>query len=108
MAFSFLRLIISESNSKTFGEAFSLAGKLRPLVERRGTASCVGEIDGNKIWLGFTRMGVPAWRCSCINSSETRTENPCVHAATLSLVWDRSRGVPDLAQENIEYLTRKP
>jgi hypothetical protein len=107
MAFSFSRLIISESDSKTCEEALTLAGKLRPVVERRGTASCVGEIYGNKIWLGFTRMGIPAWKCSCIYSSETRTENPCVHAITISLAWDRSRGVLDPTLENIEHITRE-
>ena len=107
MAFSFSRLIISESDTKTYKEALALIEKLQPLVERRSTASCVAETDGNKIWLGFTRIGVPAWKCSCVNSPNVKTKDPCIHAIAISLAWDRSRGIPNPTLENIEYITRK-
>jgi len=102
MAFSFSRLIISESDSVACKKAFELVDQMHPKAIQRGTASCVGEIGEYTIWLGFTRMGAPSWRCSCIHS-----EKPCVHTIALSIAWDRNRGVPDPSQENIDYLTKK-
>ena len=87
--------------------ALALIEKLNLVVKRRGTASCMGEIDDNKIWLGFTRIGVPAWKCSCVNSPNVKTKDPCIHAIAISLAWDRSRGIPNPTLENIEYITRK-
>jgi hypothetical protein len=106
MAFSFSRLIISNSNSTACKDAFRLAQEKYPKIERRGTASCVGEIDGYKIWLGF-RRGVPDWECSCNTNTHIKIQEPCSHAIALSLIWDRSRSVPDPSQEDIEYLTKK-
>jgi hypothetical protein len=77
MAFSFSRLIISESDSDTCKESFRLIGEKHPEARLRGTASCIGEIDGHKIWLGFEK-GVTAWRCSC-DTKDTRIKiiEPC-------------------------------
>jgi len=106
MAFSFSRLIISNSNINTCKEAFRLAQEKHPKVKQRGTASCVGEIDGCKIWLGF-RRGVTDWGCSCNINTHIKTQEPCSHAIALSLIWDRNRGVPDPSQEDIEYLIKE-
>ena len=106
MAFSFSRLIISYSNTITCKEAFELIHEKHQKAEQRGTASCVGEIDDYKIWLGF-RRGVPDWECSCNINTHIKTQEPCSHAIALSLIWDRSRGVPDPSQEDIDYLTKE-
>jgi hypothetical protein len=107
MAFSFSRLIISESDGITCKKVFEIVDRINLQAEQRGTATCVGKIGGNEIWLGFTRMGLPTWKCSCTENIYTRKTKPCSHTIALSIVWDRSRGVPDPSLEDIEYLTRK-
>ncbi len=106
MTFSFSRLIISESDTVTYREASGLAEKKHPQPERRGTAAYVGEIDSYKIWLGF-KKGVPAWECSCVKNVTGKITKPCSHMLALSLLWDRSRNVPDPSPEDVAYLTRK-
>lgn len=106
MAFSFSRLIISEEDSNTCKEAFDPVKRIHLQVERRGTASCIGKINGYKLWLGFLK-GVPAWDCSCYRDTYLKTKNPCIHTITLALAWDRSRNVPDPSQEDTAYLMRK-
>ena len=100
MAFSFSRLIISESNIITCKDAFELSKEKSFKIERIGNASCIGKIRNNHIWLGF-RKGIPVWECSC-----GKIEEPCLHAIALSLIWDRSRDVSDPDEESIAYLTR--
>jgi hypothetical protein len=87
-------------------EAFKLAEKKEIRVEQKGTASCVGEIDGYKIWLGFKR-GIPAYECSCGKNIPTQVNHPCFHAIAVSILWDRKRDVPDPSLEDIAYLTQK-
>ena len=106
MAFSFSRLIISESDIIACDETFKFIEGKDLQVEQRGTASCVGGIGGYRLWLGF-RKGIPSWECPCAENIYEKTQKPCSHAVALSLAWDRSRGVPDPSQESIEYLTRK-
>lgn len=106
MAFSFSRLIISESDRVTCERAFRLVNQNCLQATQRGTASCVGKIDSFEIWLGFWK-GIPSWKCSCTKILYTQSTNPCVHAAALSIVWDRNRGVPDPSNEDIEFLMKK-
>ena len=105
MSFSFLRLLISESDSHTCREAFNLINKKQVKVERTGTASCKGKIDGCEIRLGFSRIGVPSWKCSCDKIDLWKSEKPCIHVVVAALAWDRSRDIPDPSKEDIEYLT---
>ena len=55
MPFSFSRLIISESDSATCEDAFEIVKEKPIQMKQRGTASCIGKIDGYKIWLGFRK-----------------------------------------------------
>lgn len=106
MAFSFSRLILYESDSATCKQAFELHKEKLPQATQRGTASCIGEIDSYKIWLGFWK-GIPSWKCSCMEVLYARSNNPCVHTIALAIAWDRNRGVPDPSNEDIEFLTKK-
>ena len=107
MAFSFLRLMLSESNSIVYDEACRLVEEKHLQMRRQGTAACTGEIDGYKIWLGFSRIGVPTWQCTCTKSASVKTEEPCSHAIALSILWDRSRSVPDPSKDDVDFLTKK-
>jgi hypothetical protein len=105
MAFSFSRLIIFESDRATSDKAFKLTGEYLPQATQRGTASCDGEIDNYKIWLGFWK-GIPSWKCSCTQTLYSQSKNPCVHAIALAFAWDRNRGIPDPTVEDITFLTQ--
>ena len=104
MAFSFSRLIISESDSSLCKQAFRLLEEKCPQAIQRGTASCIGKIDSCEIWLGFWK-GKPSWRCSCNKTVYAQSENPCVHTIALAIAWDRDRDVPDPSDEDTEFLT---
>lgn len=106
MAFSLSRLIILESNRITCVKVFETVAVKFPKATQRGTASCVGDIDGFKVWLGFWR-GIPSWKCSCVETIHTQSQNPCVHAVALSITWDRNRNVPDPTIDDINFLTGK-
>lgn len=98
MAFSFLRLIIFETDILTRKEAFVLLKENNFQMERLGNAACLGKTGDYDVWLGF-KKGVPAWRCSC-----KKLGNPCSHAIAIALAWDRSRNVPDPNMEDIADL----
>ena len=106
MAFSFSRLILYESDSTMYKQAFKLLEEKLPQATQRGTASCIGEIDNNKIWLGFWK-GIPSWKCSCTQTVYAQSKNPCAHAIALAFVWDRNRGVPDPSGDDIEFLMKR-
>lgn len=106
MAFSFSRLILYESGSITYKQSFKLLDEKLPQVRGRDTASCIGEIDSYKIWLGFGK-GIPSWKCSCTQTVHAQSKNPCAHAIALAFAWDRSRGVPDPTADDIAFLTMK-
>lgn len=99
MAFSFSRLIIFEADVLTSKESFTLLKEKEFQVEKLGNASCLGEIGGYDIRLGF-KKGVPAWRCSC-----KKVGNPCSHVIAIALVWDRSRNIPEPSMEDVTDLT---
>lgn len=99
MAFSFSRLMISESDIRTTNEAFSISKDKEFQMERLGYAACLGKINECDVWLGF-KKGVPAWRCSCKKSG-----GPCSHVIAIALIWDRSRNVPDPSMEDVVDLT---
>ena len=101
MAFSFSRLIISESNILTTNEAFIIVKDKDSQISRLDNAACLGRIDERDVWLGF-KKGVPAWRCSC-----NKLRCPCSHAIAIALVWDRSRNVPDPTEEDCIFLCNK-
>ncbi len=106
MAFSFSRLIISESDHATCERAFKMVNKDLFQATKRGTASCVGNIESFEVWLGFWK-GIPSWKCSCTKTLYTQSTHPCAHAVALSIAWDRNRGVPNPSSEDIEFLTQK-
>jgi hypothetical protein len=99
MAFSFSRLIISESDIRTTKESFSLTKDKDFQMEKLGTAACLGKINECDVWLGF-KKGVPAWRCSC-----KKLGSPCSHVIAIALIWDRNRNVPDPSMEDVVDLT---
>lgn len=100
MAFSFSRLIISESKSdKVYLEALKIITACNVNWRKIGTASCVGKIDTYDVWIGF-KNGVSAWKCSCAD------QGACSHSIALSLVWDRSRNVPDPTAEDCIILCK--
>ncbi|MCX6703136.1 MAG: hypothetical protein NTV02_00385 [Candidatus Zambryskibacteria bacterium] len=103
MAFSFFRLAIYESDIPTYKEAIDYMEKNHMEINQRGTASCVGGDDAYRIWLGFSRIGVPSWKCSCVDDVREKNKNPCSYVLAASLVWDRLRGVPDPSDEDIEF-----
>ncbi|MBP6994105.1 SWIM zinc finger family protein [Candidatus Woesebacteria bacterium] len=105
MAFSFSRLIISETDLVTCERAFKLVNEAVPQATKRGTASCIGKIDTYEIWLGFWK-GTPSWKCSCTEMVYAKSKKPCVHAIALAIAWDRNRGVPDPSVEDIQFLSR--
>jgi hypothetical protein len=104
MAFSFSRLILYELDCTIWSRSFKLLEEKLPQATQRGTASCVGEIDSYKIWLGF-KKGIPSWKCSCTQNANAQSEKPCSHAIALAIAWDRNRGVPDPTAEDIAFLT---
>lgn len=98
MAFSFSRLMISESDVQVTNEAFDITKNQEYKIERLGNAACLGKINDHDVWLGF-KKGVPAWRCSC-----KKLGSPCFHVIAIALVWDRSRNVPDPSMEDVTHL----
>ncbi|OHA20180.1 MAG: hypothetical protein A2836_00490 [Candidatus Taylorbacteria bacterium RIFCSPHIGHO2_01_FULL_45_63] len=104
MAFSFSRLIIPESDIFTYKKAIDFIEKSHAEIKQIGTASCVGESDAWKVWLGF-RKGIPLWECSCTDNTYPKNQKPCFHVLSVSLLWDRSRNVPDPSQEDVEFLS---
>ncbi len=105
MAFSFSRLIIPESDIFIYKKALDFINENNMQVKRHGTAACTGEIDEQKVWLGF-RKGVPVWRCSCVQNTDEKIKRPCFHVLAISLVWDRGRNVPDPSQADVEFLLK--
>ncbi len=103
MAFSFSRLIIPESDILTYEKALDLIRENNIQIKRLGTAACSAEIDTRAVWLGFNK-GVPVWRCSYVYGMNKKIIEPCVHTIAVSLLWDRSRSVPDPSREDVEFL----
>lgn len=106
MAFSFSRLIISESDIFIYKKAIDFMEKNHIQVSQQGTAFCTGKIDDYKMCLGFTRMGAPSWRCSCAYNAYPKNKKPCFHVLAMSLLWDRNRNVPDPSHEDVEFLLK--
>jgi hypothetical protein len=104
MTFSFSRLTLCQSDSAMYKIAIEILEDRPPQTAQLGTASCIGEVDNYRIWLGF-RKGIPSWKCSCAQAISARSNNPCVHVIVLSIAWDRSRKVPDPTAEDTAFLS---
>ena len=105
MPFSFSRLIISEADTCMYKTAVDLIETNYSQVKQQGTASCVGTLDSYNVWLGF-RKGVPSCKCSCVENIYGTIQRPCSHVFATSILWDRSRNIPDPSQEDIEFLSK--
>lgn len=97
MAFSFSRLIISESDIDTTKLAFELANTKDVEIQKLGNAACIGKVDNHKSWLGF-RKGVPSWECSCMS------KDVCLHEIAVAIAWDRTRNIPDPTEKDCDFL----
>jgi hypothetical protein len=106
MAFSFSRIILSDTEMQVYYRGLEYADKKKIKIKKLFNNACLAEAIGSDIYavgLGFNRAGSPKYSCSCPYYQEHNIV--CKHIIGAALVWDRGREVPDPDDETVKNLS---
>ena len=105
--FSYTRIILDNTELAIYRRGLEYANKKKIRLISVTNNGCQAIADGSQnyeISLGFSHVGSPKFSCSCPYFSEHKTKIVCKHIIGSSLIWDRSRNIPDPDKGTIDNL----
>ncbi|MDP2944571.1 MAG: SWIM zinc finger family protein [bacterium] len=106
MAFSFSRIILSDTEIQVYYRGLEYADKKKIKIKKLFNNACLAEATGSDMYaveLSFNRVGSPKYSCSCPYYQGHNII--CKHIIGAALVWDRGRKVPDPDDGTVKNLS---